>query len=397
MSNWSGVARFRRSSYCTKASLPNAQHQYSPYWSAGKDEAPLQTGLAPIGWRRAQWVDLLFQDRWDELLCQAAHTRPGAANIRHFWRTQLAYRSVEKLLHSIQLESTLKGQTGNSSSHRNYAFRPRGRPSGQQQRSRAPPQTRSGGPATAADLEAQRRAERAVALVHLGELSAARAALDATPLAPATDETLAVLRDPTKRPQTSQVPLPEWLSNFSPENGHMAVDAAKFFGNLRGARRGAAAGSSGCTAEHLRILLDDESCFNLLLHAAQLFAAGRVPAKAVNGLRLGRLVALQKPNGGIRALVMGDVFRRLVFRTLAQQASDAFMDVCSPFQYALSTPAGAEALARALSVSCELNPSKTVVSVDGVCAYDHIAKAAMFEGLRRDARLASLMPFVRQF
>ena len=122
-----------------------------------------------------------------------------------------------------------------------------------------------------------------------------------------------------------------------------------------------------------------------------------MPAKVVDGLRLGRLVALQNPNGGIRALVMGDVFRRLVSRTLAQQASDAFMDVCSPFQYTLSTRAGAEALARALSVSCELNPSKTVVSVDGVGAYDHIARAAMFEGLRRDARLASLMPFVRQF
>ena len=79
----------------------------------------------------------------------------------------------------------------------------------------------------------------------------------------------------------------------------MAVDAAKFFCNLRGARQGAAAGPSGCTAEHLRILLDDEGCSDLLLHAAQLFAAGRVPAKVVDGLRLGRLVALQKPNGSI--------------------------------------------------------------------------------------------------
>ena len=68
---------------------------------------------------------------------------------------------------------------------------------------------------------------------------------------------------------------------------------------LHGVRRGAAAG-------HVRILLDDEGCSDLLLHAAQLFAAGRVPAKVVDGLRLGRLVALQKLNGSIRALVMGD-------------------------------------------------------------------------------------------
>ena len=73
------------------------------------------------------------------------------------------------------------------------------------------------------------------------------------------------------------------------------------------------------------------------------------------------------------------------------------MEVSSLFQYALSTRAGTEALARALAVTCELSPSKTAVSVDGVGAYDHIARAAMFEGLRRDARLVSLIPFVRQF
>ena len=50
--------------------------------------------------------------------------------------------------------------------------------------------------------------------------------------------------------------------------------------------------------------------------------------------------------------VVRDVFRRLVSWTLslAQQTSDAFMDACSPFQYALSTRAGAEVLARGRGV-----------------------------------------------
>ena len=91
--------------------------------------------------------------------------------------------------------------------------------------------------------DAQRRADRAVALAHLGELSAARTALEAAPLAPSTDETIAALRDPTKRPQTRQVPLPDWLSNFQPEGGCTPLDLNKFCGNLRGARRGAAAAS----------------------------------------------------------------------------------------------------------------------------------------------------------
>ena len=51
------------------------------------------------------------------------------------------------------------------------------------------------------------------ALVHLSELVRRKAVLDASPLAPAIDETLAVLCGPTnERPQTSQLPLPDWLS-----------------------------------------------------------------------------------------------------------------------------------------------------------------------------------------
>ena len=62
-------------------------------------------------------------------------------------------------------------------------------------------------PATSADSDAQPRADRAVALAHLGAPSAARAALEASPLALATDETRAVLRDPSKRPENCQVLL----------------------------------------------------------------------------------------------------------------------------------------------------------------------------------------------
>ena len=58
-----------------------------------------------------------------------------------------------------------------------------------------------------------------------------------------------------------------------------------------------------------------------------------------DALRLGRMVALAKPAGGVRALVMGDIFRRL-----AQQFGEAFRTACTPFQYALHTRAGSEAV-----------------------------------------------------
>ena len=173
-------------------------------------------------------------------------------------------------------------------------------------------------PGTGTDGDLQRRAERAAALAHLGELSAASAALEAAPLAPATLDTVAELRDPAKRPQSRQVPLPPWLAEFDAP-ALLAVDAAKLSANLLRARRGAAAGPSGATCEHMRVLLHDEDCCELLHNAAQCLARAEVPEQIAAGLRLDRMVALQKPAGGIRALVMGDVFRRLVSRTLAQQ------------------------------------------------------------------------------
>ena len=110
---------------------------------------------------------------------------------------------------------------------------------------------------------------------------------------------------------------------------------------------------------------------------------------------LDTLVALSQPVGGVGALVMGDVNRRLVYvnrrlvsRTCAQQTAVAFQSVCAPFQHALSTK---------LRMAKDLEPCTTVLSVDGVGVYDHISLAAVFEGWRRDERLESLIPYVRLF
>ena len=39
----------------------------------------------------------------------------------------------------------------------------------------------------------------------------------------------------------------------------------------------------------------------------------------VAAIRLGRMTTLLKPNGGVRSIVVGDIVRKLVARTIAQQ------------------------------------------------------------------------------
>ena len=74
------------------------------------------------------------------------------------------------------------------------------------------------------------------------------------------------------------------------------------------------------------------------------------------------MVALQKARK--RRPRTGDG-RSVPPRTIAQQMGTQLQEACAPFQYALSTRAGAEALTRALRFATESHHLTTVVSMDG--------------------------------
>ena len=73
---------------------------------------------------------------------------------------------------------------------------------------------------------------------------------------------------------------------------------------------------------------------------ASLFAVGQVLHNIMEAIRLGRLTALQKADGGVRGIVVGDIFRRSVVRTMAKQISRRVEVATDPFHYALKTKAG---------------------------------------------------------
>ena len=94
---------------------------------------------------------------------------------------------------------------------------------------------------------------------------------------------------------------------------------------------------------------------------------------------------------------MGDVFRRLVARTIAQQISPTVERGTAPFQYALTTRAGAECIAHVIQTLTDVDQEATVLSVDGVGAFDLISRVAMLEGLRSIDGGDSVLPFVSPF
>ena len=77
-----------------------------------------------------------------------------------------------------------------------------------------------------------RRVSRAESLVHMGELSSARQALEGASLAPGSEATLNALRDPEKRPQFPRHPLPREMVYPEPEV-EFDLDELRFARNLR--------------------------------------------------------------------------------------------------------------------------------------------------------------------
>lgn len=68
-----------------------------------------------------------------------------------------------------------------------------------------------------------------------------------------------------------------------------------------------------------------------------------------------------------------------------------------PHQFALSTRAGTEAVIHALTAATQANPTHTVLSVDGIGAYDTISRESMLRGLMTVPTANRSWPFVRTF
>ena len=242
--------------------------------------------------------------------------------------------------------------------------------------------------------------EEACSRVRLGEVTYARQALTSAPLAPGNDETLRLLRAARETAEclNGDACLSPDLLNFQPDNPER-LDRELFLRNVRSAKKGVSGGPSGLKAEHLQVILDDEDVSDSLATAAELLTQARVPDEIIAALRFGRLTALAKPlpRGGVRGIVTGDLFRRLVARTLAQTHSLEMEGACRPHQYALSTRAGTDCVGLTIRAMLEQDPDKVVVSLDGIGAYDHISREAMLTKLASLPGASRILPFVRLF
>ena len=126
-------------------------------------------------------------------------------------------------------------------------------------------------------------------------------------------------------------------------------------------------------------------------------ARGEVPDRIEEAIRLGRITALRKPDGGVRGIVVGDFLHRLVARTIAKQIAKQVEVAPAPWQYVLTTRAGCECVAHVLQHLTDGDAQATILSVDGIGAFDLVSRNAMLQGLMSIEDGGKVLPFVKTF
>ena len=224
------------------------------------------------------------------------------------------------------------------------------------------------------------QARRAQDLVREGTVSRAGSSLVSPGLAPGNAATHAVLSDAERRPRMAERPLPE-----APVTREIHLERSKLFMNIRCIKRGSAPGRSGWRGEHFRLLLEatDPGALDLFADVADLLANARVPEEARAAIALGGLTPLNKLDEagdviGVRGICTGDLLRRLVARTLAQTYNAEFCEATAPAQVALGTRAGMDAAILTARTALQMDMDLVLVSLDGIGAYDHVFRSAMF-------------------
>ena len=82
---------------------------------------------------------------------------------------------------------------------------------------------------------------------------------------------------------------------------------------------------------------------------------------------------------------------------MAQQLAQEIQKATSPFQYALSTRAGVECIFHMLEALTAADDQRTVISIDGIGAFDSISRSSMLTKLASLERASRILPFGKLF
>ena len=252
-------------------------------------------------------------------------------------------------------------------------------------------------PPNSPELREERLLARVLKLIKAGQLSKAARNLVPSEAAPQSAETRAALE--ALHPPLPHASLPAWVPSYQP-TGELDIPTATLLRAFAGAPRLSSPGPSGWTYELLHDLFKEEEedtvrglPLSPLLH---LLVNGRVPEAVAAALCSSHLLALAKPNSGVRPIAIGEVWMRLASRSVMLHYRDDFQELLAPLQLGVAVPGGSEAVVLGIRAALEAHPDWVLLSMDLTNAFNSVDRARVFEALQTGGpAMRSLIPFVR--
>lgn len=211
-------------------------------------------------------------------------------------------------------------------------------------------------------------ADIAVRLVSVGRLSAAMSAVEGdTHIARPTEAVVEALR--LKQPPASTgafanifVPPPPLLTG---PDIYENTDALASF------RKDTAPGISGWTVNLLTMTMKEKAIGNMLVDIAARLLQGSCPAEVA--MCASRLTPLDKPDGGIRPIAVGDLFLPVCQEAILRKNFRA--DFLVPYQLGVGSKGGTEPIIHYIRKDNEIPHGKThIIQIDLINAFNTISR-----------------------
>ncbi|KAL8132720.1 hypothetical protein AgCh_008265 [Apium graveolens] len=182
-----------------------------------------------------------------------------------------------------------------------------------------------------------------------GHFTAAIKVLTSSDVTPDTPDTSAELE--SKHPF---VPSPVLISSVI---GVDALHVHKYLvlDRIRNFPKGTSCGSDGLRAQHLLDVLDwaasavADDLLGSITGVVNLFLSGKCPTQLGEFIASAPLTPLVKPGGGIRPIVVGTVWRRLVSKAASSSVGNSMAFYLRDLQFGIGIPGGCEAVVHSVN------------------------------------------------
>jgi len=153
---------------------------------------------------------------------------------------------------------------------------------------------------------------------------------------------------------------------------------------------GASPGCTGFTGDHGLPLLKDPDCLRGLAYLVELIRNGLLDLRCKTYLLSCPLIAVPKPHGGVRPIVMGETLYKVAGVHALSEISNLASDILEPHQFA-TLPGGSETASLLLKACLE---TQTGITLDIRNAYNESDRAYMLERVFEQPDLAPIWRLV---